>query len=70
MCCVLVGCVNGNVRLVGGSDVSEGRVEICMDQQWGTICHDLWDEPDARVICRQLGYSTISRFNYGECAEK
>ena len=48
------------MRLVGGSSTSEGRVEFCSDQQWGTVCDDFWGMEDARVICRQLGYSTIS----------
>lgn len=58
---LLPGCVNGAVRLVGGASASEGRVEFCSDQQWGTVCHDFWGEPDARVVCRQLGFSTIGK---------
>lgn len=50
-------CINGAVRLSGGRDRFEGRAEICIGGEWGTICQDLfWNDVDARVICRQLGY--------------
>ena len=51
------GCLNGDVRLVGGTSSLEGRVEICWERAWSTVCDDSWHNVDARVVCRQLGYS-------------
>ena len=52
-----VGCANGAVQLVGGSNQYEGRVEVCLNNQWGTVTDDGWDSYNAATVCRQLGYS-------------
>lgn len=50
-------CQNGAVRLVGSSDPLQGRVEVCVNQTWGTICEDFWDTNDTSVVCKQLGFA-------------
>ena len=51
------GCTHGDIRLVGGSMISEGRVEVCFNDSWGTVCDDYWSTVDANVLCKQIGYS-------------
>ena len=49
-------CTNGSVYLTGGSSESEGTVQLCYNNEFGTVCDDLWDDNDAAVVCQQLGY--------------
>ena len=53
-----VGCQHGDIKLVNGSNPNEGRVEICINNQWGTVTDDGWSSNETQVVCRQLGYST------------
>ena len=51
--CVPV-CNHGDVRLVNGDTQSEGIVEVCFNNGWGTICDTEWSNNDAMVVCNQL----------------
>ena len=49
------------VRLVGGSNDNEGRVEITHRGEWGTVCEKSFSTPDGNVVCQELGFGTASQ---------
>uniref|UniRef100_A0A1X7UST9 Uncharacterized protein n=1 Tax=Amphimedon queenslandica TaxID=400682 RepID=A0A1X7UST9_AMPQE len=51
-------CSYGDLRLINGTLPNEGRVEICIDNTWGTVCDRNWTNASADVVCKQLGYNT------------
>ena len=58
-------CNDGDVRLADGRTLYEGRIEVCWNGtygQWGSVCNDNWTEQNAKVTCRQLGFSGLSEF--------
>ena len=57
----IIACTDGGIRLAGGNQPNEGRVEVCLNSRWGTVCDDSWGTVDASVACRQLGFSGLSR---------
>ena len=49
-------CTEGDVHLVDGSSQYEGRVEVCVNRAWGSVCaYSNWSSLDAKVVCNQVG---------------
>ena len=59
---------SGDLRLVQGSrtsaSYSSGRLEIYLNEQWGSVCNDSWDSANSDVVCHQLGYSAAAQPGY------
>lgn len=66
---LLVLCDNGYVRLVNDTaqsvllkdTVSQGRVEVCVDNEFRTVCDSGWNNTDASIICTELGFSRYGK---------
>ena len=44
------------VRLVGGKNIREGRLQVYKDDQWGTVCNFGWTIESAALACQQMGW--------------
>ena len=49
----IIACTDGDLFLSNGT---KGRVEVCWDGEWGTVCDHDWDLNDGGVACRQRGF--------------
>lgn len=55
-------CVDGDIRLVGGSTTLEGRVEVCFNNAWGAVCDNSFGNEEASVVCSQLGFLRAGKY--------
>ena len=57
-------CIEGDLRLESnGAGDLQGRVEVCFEGIWGTVCHHQWSNVDARVVCNELGHPNTGEDN-------
>ena len=54
-------CTDGDTYLVGSKYDFQGNVMVCYNGVWGYVCHDWFDENEAKVVCNNLGFSTNSK---------
>ncbi|CAI5657934.1 unnamed protein product [Oreochromis niloticus] len=58
-----------SVRLLNGSSLCSGRLQVKSNQRWSSVCEDDFDQQDAEVGCRELGCGPPSLLQgalYGE----
>ena len=58
---------NIDIRLAGSSQPGRGRIEILVNNQWGTICDAFWGLADAEIACLDLGYDGALQATRGGC---
>ena len=54
-------CQTGQLRFGDNATGLAGRVEVCVDGRWSTVCDNGWDYRDAVVVCTQLGLPSSSK---------
>ena len=60
-------CVEGEVRLLDGTSSTNGRVEVCVEGRWLSVCDNGWTNEDAEVVCTQMGLAKVGEFDGRLC---
>ena len=50
-------CTDYDILLVGGASPNEGKVLMCLNGVWGTLCDETFSKTDAQIVCYEAGYS-------------
>ena len=58
---IIANCTDGEVKLVDGPSVSKGRLEVCINQAWATVCNYGFGIEESRVVCGQLGHQRYGK---------
>ena len=58
-----IGCTDGDIRLQGGTDSSDGNVEYCHERRWVRVCDDEWGLNESRYVCGQLKFNPGGKFH-------
>ena len=61
--CSCIVCSDDDIRLVGGPNEFEGRLEYCLNSEWGHVCGAQWNTVNGQVACRQLGHDPVGKIN-------
>lgn len=52
----LIPCMEGEVRLADTvTSPYSGRVEVCLNGDWVSVCLDGWSDEEAQVVCEAVG---------------
>lgn len=55
-------CTEGAVQLADGVLEQEGRVEVCINGVWGSVCGTGWNTIDGYVLCKQAGFDDAGSY--------
>lgn len=59
-------CSSGSARLTGSAlnATSEGILEVCINNRWGTVCDDSWNEIGSDIACQMVFNNDSSKNHY------
>ena len=58
---MIANCTDGETRLVDGPSLNKGRLEVCHNQAWATVCNSGFGIQESMVVCGELGFQRYGR---------